>query len=85
MLYVPADFAAYEHGTKYCPDCDFEFPEPATRSSVYGGGEAGDYNETDGGYGYVDKNTGMPLVIGMDKQEGAETIYVSLFYTILTS
>ena len=78
LMYVPVDFAAYEHCTKYCPDCDYEFP------SVYIEGEAsyneshwGEYEEDGMEIGFADKKVGGGVVLpGKIPMEG-ETMFVS--------
>ena len=79
LLYVPVDFAAYEHCTKYCPDCDYEFP------SVYmeGGAEYNDsygaaYEDEEGmGIGYVDKKHGGGVMLPAKIPVEGETMFVS--------
>jgi len=82
MLYVPADFAAYEHGTRYCPDCDFEFPEPSSSFSTgygYEYAEGGEHNETYGEMGYVDKSGGVGMGMDLGMTKDIETVYVSVY------
>lgn len=79
LLYVPMDYAAYEHCTKYCPDCHSAFLQDY---SAYGGYETS-RNESGSAYeggememGYVDKKVGAVVsggtVFAVDKYGQAE-------------
>jgi hypothetical protein len=71
---VPLDYAAYEQGYKYCPTCDYEFPEPDPHGFAFrsAGGGSGNFS-----YGSAHEGGKMEagFAIGMDKKE---TIYVSV-------
>ena len=78
LLYVPVDYAAYEHCYKYCPDCDTEFPladidyDAEETNSSY----AAAYDEEGMEIGLVDKKVGGVVYGG--KVEGETTVFVSM-------
>ncbi|WAR30861.1 CRA1B-like protein [Mya arenaria] len=69
LIYVPSDIGAYEHTTRYCPDCDYEFPVYNDQGELVGGWEDGDdyasayeEGEMEGFQGRdgIDGNNGLP-------------------------
>ena len=83
LLYVPVDFAAYEHCTKYCPECHVAFPvydtyyHVAEVNDTYGAA----YGEEGVEIGYTDKKMGGVVYGG--KVEG-ETVFVSINFCVST-
>lgn len=76
LIYVPQDFAAYEHSYKYCPTCDYEFPAPDAQGFAFrsgGGGEASGNFSWGSAYEGGKMEAGYAIG-GMDKKE---TVYVS--------
>lgn len=50
LHYIPTDMGAYESTTRYCPDCDYEFPDPDPNGFVIIDSAEGRYvHGSDGG------------------------------------
>ena len=78
LLYVPVDFAAYEHCTKYCPDCDYEFPSVYMEAGAeYNDSYGAAYDEEGMEIGFVDKKHGGGVMLPAKVPVEGETMFVS--------